>query len=150
MGYYMRFVVTAEQPPDLAALETGLQSADAGYWLEVHEGANAPSADLRLGDQLCGEIEINRPGDGLFEEELEELVEFLDDAGEGDVDRVRQALDAARAIIAVRVLHQGRESDDSLEKIDALWQWLFQNSHGLLQADGEGYYDESGQILEVG
>ena len=59
------------------------------------------------------------------------------------------ALTNATSIIAVRVLWQGREPEPTLEKLDALWNWLLSNRTGLMQADDEGYYDSSGLILSV-
>jgi hypothetical protein len=36
-----------------------------------------------------------------------------------------------------------------LKAIDPLWRWLHANRRGLLQADGEGYYDAKGLVLEL-
>ncbi len=60
---------------------------------------------------------------------------------------MQRLLQEAQATVAVRVLSQGRETGATLEKIDPLWDWLFDEYRGLLQADGEGYYDANGQIL---
>ena len=51
--------------------------------------------------------------------------------------------------VAVRVLDQGREPEETLAKLDPLWQWLLANREGLLQAEGEGYYGATGLILQV-
>ena len=149
MGYYMRFVLTEDSHLDLPTIESALQAHDSQYHLQIEEGAKTPSADLYFGNDLYAELEINRPGDGTFDEELEELLEFLEDAGDGARQRVEESLSGAKAIIAVRVLWQDRDTEETLDKIDPLWVWLFETREGLLQADGEGYYDRTGLVLSV-
>lgn len=147
MGYYMRFFDTSEKPLTIPDIEVALQREDAAYRLVAPETAQIPQANLFLGDGLYAEIEINLPDDGLFKEEIEEMLELLEDA-EGQTQRVEDVLRGAKRIISVRVLGQGRETEETLAAIDPLWQWLFSTRAGLLQADGEGYYDSEGLILE--
>ena len=141
MGYYMRFIVTDQKRLSLDDLESALQSVDPEYAIvdgELHHGAD-----------LYGEIEINVRGEELCDEELGELEEFLEDAEGESKTLVIETLQSAKAIVALRVLWQGREVKPTLVKLDPLWQWLFSNRKGLMQADDEGYYDQSGLILEV-
>ena len=94
------------------------------------------------------EIEINQPGEGLFEDEIKEMLEFLQEADGKKRERVEKVLKSAKRIISVRVLGQGRDSGETLAGIEPLWKWLFLTRDGLLQADGEGYYDENDLVLE--
>ena len=55
----------------------------------------------------------------------------------------------ATAIVCLQVLWQGRDSEATFSKIDLLWQWLFLFRRGVMQADGEGFYDEDGLIVEA-
>ncbi len=55
----------------------------------------------------------------------------------------------SKAMFVIRVLWQGREAEETLDKIVPLWDWLFENYSGLLQADGEGYYDKEQKILKT-
>ena len=142
MGYYMRYILTDDRETTLSQIETGLKQVDPDY--SIGDGET-----LMYGDELYGEIEINVPGDGLFEAEVEELKEEIQDNRGMNKTTVLEALQKARAIVAVRVLWQGRETEQTLEKIDPLWEWLFDNREGLLQADGEGYYNQSRHILKV-
>ena len=98
---------------------------------------------------IYGQIVVNRAGDGIFNEEIEELRELVEEVEGEKKSEVLSVLAQAKAIVIVRVLWQGRESEETLEKIDPLWQWLLANRKGLMQAEGEGYYDASGLILEV-
>lgn len=52
-------------------------------------------------------------------------------------------------MLALEVLWQERSVDATLGRIDPVWARLFANYRGLLQADGEGYYDASDRILKI-
>ena len=148
MGYHMRYIVDEEKEINLDLIETALIRVDPKYNLAAKD-VEKEHAELMLGDDLFGELEINRRGSELMDEELEELLEAIEDAEGDGVERVQRLLRNARFTVALRVLWQGRDSETTLEKIDPLWEWLFSEYQGLLQADGEGYYDADGQILEV-
>ena len=142
MSYYMRFITTdtAETTPSI--LEQALKETDSEYSI-------ADSGELKHGDDVYAVVEVNRPGDSLFAEEIGELREFVEAVrGKRKADVLR-TLDNAKAIVAVQVLFGGRESEATLEKLDPLWEWLMSHRKGLLQADGEGYYDQTGPILKV-
>jgi len=80
---------------------------------------------------------------------LAEMEEELSQAREGPSRAlVAQTLEGATAIVAIQVLWQGRSTDETLKRIQPVWDVLSANREGLLQADGEGFYDGSGLILE--
>jgi hypothetical protein len=145
MGYYLRYFVTDPKPVSILELEAGLRCFDPAYSIS----AEGKFGDLLHGGEVYGQIEINRPGDGLFDEEIAENIEMVEDSSSPNRERVINALRAATATVALQVVWQGRDGDATLAKIDPLWKWLFSNRQGLLQADGEGFYDESKLILEV-
>lgn len=150
MGYYMRFITTDATETTPAILEQALKAADSRYSI-------TESGELKHGGGLYGAVEINRPGDGLFDEEIEELKEFVEDAQMGWLSFLRgkrkadvvKTLDSAKAIVAVQVLFGDRQAQATIRKLDPLFQWLFVNRKGLLQVDDEGYYDQTGRILKV-
>lgn len=149
MGYYMRFFDTSEQTLNLPTIEIALRAIDPAYRIQIIDDSDALQGELHFDDGLYGEIEINQVGDGLFDEEVQEQLESLDGGEQGDSEVVAATLRSARRSVVVRVLSQGRECDDTLERIDPLWRWLFSARQGLLQADGEGYWDSQGLIFEV-
>ena len=148
MGYYMRYIVNEDKGISLNMIETALRRKDPNYSL-ANQAPAQEYAELLLGTEIYGALEINRRGSELMNEELEELLEDIDNAEVGDRQRVQHLLQNAHCTIALQVLWQGRGLEATLEKIDPLWEWLFEQYQGLLQADGEGYYDINGQILEV-
>lgn len=150
MGYYLRYISTDVDPLDLAVLMQGLREIDAG--LEIRRSSDremGQDGELYCGDELYAQIEVSLPGDGLFDEELDELRERSESIEpEQDRERVGEVLGNARAIVAVRVLWGGRASEATLERFDVLWDFLFDNWSGLLQDDGGGYHDRSGRFIE--
>ena len=147
MGYYMRYITTDSQPITLSMLEVGLQAADMSYRIIDTQIEN--TGDLFHGDVVCGQMEINLPGDGIFEDDIAEL-KLLVGTGDSPAEaRVRRTLDEAKAIIAVEAIWQETDSETVLEQIDPLWDWLFDRYDGLLQADNAGFYDRDQLILEM-
>src|SRR5262245_3544957 len=117
MGYYMRFFDTSEKPLTIGDIEGALRGVDPAYRLEVPEGAKIPQADLYLRDGLYAEIEINEPGDGLFKDEIAEMLEFLKDAEGKARKRVEKVLKGARPAGSVRGRGQDREAERTLAGI---------------------------------
>ena len=136
MGYYMRLVgtdtrrVTARGPRDaLVALDPGYVIAvDNSVVMIHHSGAT------------IAQVEINVPGDGLFEDERDELVEFATDAdGEDSAKaRVLDTLRAVRTIVAAQVLFGTGDAEATLRRLDPLWAWLFQNQEGCFRQTARG------------
>ena len=147
MGYYMRFICTDEEPISTVDLQQAFAAAGPGYDVQIDETA---ATILHQGATIA-HVELNTPGDGLFDEERKELIEFAADIDEHNSAKARvlTTLRAARMFVAAQVLFGSGETETILRQLDPLWAWLFQHRQGLLQADGEGYYDVHGRILEV-
>ena len=149
MGYCMRFIAPDNSNLDISSLEKALQAVDNRYRLAADKSGPPLSADIFHGSERYGQLKVDTPGDGLFEKEIKELRKLLEETKKGNVKRVATGLVNAKAIVVVQVLCQDRETGETLERIDPLWEILFQQHDGLLQADGEGYYDTSALILAV-
>ncbi len=147
MSHYMRYIVVDERAVGHAELETALIQTDPIYAVEPDES----TATILYGDAPAAEIEFSVPGDGLFDQELDYLRRDVLATDDGTArERVLATLDTARAIVAAQVLRGAYDEHDAPTRLDPLWQWLFANRKGLLQADGEGYYDGLGLVLRVG
>lgn len=151
MGYYMRFFDTSEELLSIHEIEKGLKEKDSTFRVDVPKSGTETAGVLYRGDDLYAEIEINQPGDGLFDSEIQEMLEFLEDDAPGEGrDRVKCTLTGTKRIISLRVVHQDRDPEETFDGLNNLWKLLFATRKGVLQADGEGYYDEGGLILEEG
>ncbi|MBH23409.1 MAG: hypothetical protein CMH57_02885 [Myxococcales bacterium] len=148
MGYCMRYITTSSPAPTLGELRDALVSIDARYRLDVTSEA-PPSAGVHFDDVALGELAIHVAGDAAFAEEVGELLGGLKGAVGDDPASVRAVLEGASAIIALRVIFGDRDPDETLDTLDPIWGWFMETHEGLIQADDEGYYDDSGLILEV-
>jgi len=142
MSYYMRYITTDSTETTPSILEQALKDKDPHYSI-------AESGEFKHGHDVYGVVGVNRPGDGLFEEEIGELKEFVEDVRGKRRTDVLKTLGEARAIVAVQILFGDRQVEATLQKFVPLWEWLISNRKGLLQADAEGYYDQTGRILKV-
>lgn len=147
MGYRMRFISTDQRVVTTTDLQSAFVAVDPGYVVEI----DATVATIHHTGATIAHIEINVPGDGLFDAERDELIEFATDAtgNRAAKRRVLDALEGARAIVAAQVLFGTGDTETTLNRLDPLWAWLFDHREGLLQADGEGYYDARGLLLQV-
>jgi hypothetical protein len=141
MGYYMRFIYS--DPTELTAemIQRALKAIDEKY-------AVSAEGEMAYGGVAFGVLEINLPGTELFDEELDEFREEIEEEDEQQKAVVLKTLDAAQGILAVQVLSGGADAEQSLDWLEPLWDWLFENRNGLLQADLEGFYDKDGPVLE--
>src|SRR4051794_16027549 len=138
MGYYMRFISTDEEGVTLSQLDSALKQSSLDYSIERDESEDVEGLIFH-GQEEYAQIEINVPGDGLFEEEIEELIDFANDTNGPRKAEVSDVLKRAHTIVAVQVLFQERSTEETLSKLDPLWTWLLENRKGLMQAGGEGY-----------
>jgi hypothetical protein len=67
----MRFVAV-DGEVSLSALEATLKETDAAYQIERDEDADSEGVLTHTGE-VYGQVEINRPGDEIFDGEIEEL-----------------------------------------------------------------------------
>lgn len=137
MGYYIRYFIENDRSTSLDELRAALQKRDCRYDV-------AENGDLTHDGDLLAEIDINVPGDSLFDGAVSEMIKVVEDLEQeyGDKARVLRCLRNATAIVAVRLL-----GDRDLAA--AAWSWVEANRKGLLQFDDSGFCDEEGVILTV-
>jgi len=146
MGYLMRYISTDTHEITLPLIEAALQQIDPAYTISNVEINDL--GDLMYGDVRVAIIEINRPGDDMFEDDLAEFKEVVGEGVSSNETVVHNTLENATALIVIEVFWQGDQVESTLAKVDPLWDWLFAHYEGLSQADNEGFYDRSGLILE--
>jgi len=141
----MRYIVADEQPVRLEDIGRAFVEAGVEYDVDGEE----TEVTITYQGRPIGHVTLNVPGDGLFEEERDELIEFAEEGNEAQKRRVIDTLRVAREIVAVRVLFGNGDTDWTLDRLSPLWTWLQSNRRGLVQADGEGYYDGHDLILRL-
>jgi hypothetical protein len=138
--YYMRFLCEDDHPLDPDEILSGLRNADPLFRLD--------GGILARGDDLLAELEVSWRTEQLFAAEIDELREQAREqsaAGQAVLAR----LESVTAILAVRVLWQERTAEQTLTQLDPMWRWLLSRHRGLIQADGEGFYDGQRLILAI-
>ena len=138
----MRFFVEDGQPLTFDELSSGLRSVDPEFRIE---------ADHRVyrGDELLGQMEINVAGEDVFRDEIDDFVEMIEGTEEEGKEGVAGRLREVTAMLAVQVLMQQRTLAQTLDLLDPLWAWLLVHRRGLVQADGEGFYEDTELILAL-
>ena len=143
MGYYMRYVLTDERSVGPGDISAALASASSPC--VSREDGNA--VVLALEEEAIAVLELNADGDELFEEERDEFLELIEDWPGHGRRKVAKALRDAKAIVAIQILFSERDMEETLELVDPLLEWLVSNRSGLLQVDGEGFYEGRKLIL---
>ena len=133
LGYYMRFFATGEPSPTLKSVGEILTQA--------HPDMEFTDATLHKQGIPYGALEVNVLGEEMFEEEREEFLADLADDDSPAAARVRQALHNCQASVVLQVLGGSLEPETVHSLFDILRETLSRESGGLMQADGEGFYD---------
>jgi hypothetical protein len=116
----------------LDAIKKGLSGEDASFKID--------GGELSRGGQLLAEIEINRPGSDLFDDEIAGTVSKLQYSG-GHAQHVIQRVQATQAVLAVQML-----DPNAMELLAPFWTVLSRLANGLWEIEGQGFYDQ-GQLI---
>lgn len=153
MGYYMRFFDATRKPLTLRNIRTALRRYDRQYELAIPTVTNPRHGILWYAGVVYAEVDLSEPGDGVFDDEIVEmLAEVAAIRGRKTDDAknlVEESLREAKRTVVVCVRFGTKELEETLARIDPLWEWLFDARSGLLQADGEGFYNDDGLIFAV-
>lgn len=149
MAHYQRFLLTDEAPFSLAQLDAGLKRADPAWAVADVSPRPAETGTLSFNGERCGLLELNRAGEEIFKEELQELVDIVRWTPGPQQTVVQQTLNKTKAILALESSWDDREPADSERMLAPLWDWLFAHRKGLKHEDGRGFSDATGVILEI-
>ncbi len=149
MAYYLRAFCTSDDIPPLR--EVLEWAASQGVRLDV------PSADLD--SDTWGQAEVlytadrspivaEANADTLAHEEVDEFIESLEDVDESpEKQKVLEHLRQTKAVIAVQLL--GDIDDDGYTAAGTFLTYFIEQCGGLIQADGEGFYERERLIVEL-
>jgi hypothetical protein len=149
MGYYLRAFCTSDNIPPL---RTVLDWADTqGVRLEARAAdlatPNWEQAELLYKPDKSPIIAEANAGD-LLREEVDEFVEFLEDVDESpEKKKVLEHLEQSKAVVAAQLI--GNIDDDGYTAVGTFLTYFVDHCGGLIQADGEGFYEGDKLIVEV-
>lgn len=128
----------ADAPLPLDQIKAGLRAEDPTFKID--------GGELTRGDQLLGEIEINRPGSDLFDDEIAGTVQRLERAqGHQVIPRVR----ATQSVLALQVMDGDRGAESTMQLLGPLWSVLQRLANGLWLVDGQGFYDNGTLVVQM-
>jgi hypothetical protein len=142
---FLRFILDDGPPPSFDEMQAGLQASEpeAGF-ISIDDDPFA--AHLAYGEVLLAVVERNVPGDGIFEDELDDLREEVLKQDDQRREIVLQALQRATGMVAFQPLPGDLEFDKPMAWVI---DWLFAHRSGLLQIDLEGFFDAKGRIISL-
>jgi hypothetical protein len=145
MSFRVRYYITDEDDLSLVDLQIGLQEFDPAYSVPHEDDAG----EVHYAGEPYAEVEINRRGEELFDEEMEETIDSVALTGGPRAQHILDTLRAAQQVVVLKILYQGRDPEQTLTRIDPVPVWLMMNREGLLQVDGEGFYEGEELIFEM-
>jgi hypothetical protein len=149
MGYYLRAFCTSPDIPPLRPVFEWAESQGVRF--------ASPSADLDASGWQQAEVVYKSDrqpfvaetdADQLLREEIEEYLEFLDDVDESsDKQKVVDHLGQTKAVVAAQLL--GDVDDDGYTAAGTFLTYFVKHCGGMIQADGEGFYEGDRLIVEL-
>lgn len=151
MSYRMHFFFTDHGDFYWNDLSESLKATDPQYDVV----GDSPNVELRYGSGLYGRMELISPID---REWISELCDEIDRTyahfregrieDEFDSQQIRLILNDAESALEINVVWQDRQAEDTLRRIDPIWEWLFNRRSGAIY-DGSGWYSKEGRIAPI-
>jgi hypothetical protein len=172
LGYYVRAFCTQPDLPPLAEIQAWLRERGSNavlyepdHAVEAAQAGSPPPPILDLSAAEWDQLGITyAPGkspilaecsqddgtdDSLVREEVDEFLEFLEDAPRGDAKaQVVRHLKATRLIIACQLATSDID-DRGYAANDQFLEFFVQRCGAMIQADGEGFYQGSTLLLPL-
>jgi hypothetical protein len=143
MGDFIRFLASNPCSIDFKLIVELLNNNGAAF--SILADVSDPNIGELLHDtDILAEIEINADGDEIFEEDISDLMEILDETAFPQKEAIMERLNSAQIMVAIQLTEAGHEAYDL---IDPLWDALLGRCAGILQVDDEGFYDQNGELL---
>lgn len=146
MGYYIRVLSKRSERMPFSDLRAQLAKAVAGVELELEDGDETEWAQVLVkhdGADVCElTFDLDDGDDSLVREEAAEFVDEIQEAKPPSaVQWLSKYLEQVKSIYAFRIL--GGENID-WDVVGAAKEAVFSWAGGIIQADGEGFSNESG------
>ena len=151
MAYYLRVFCASRESATISDI---VESAAADGVSLRPEGGGASTDPLSAvalvyaADRPPLVLELERDAEAV-EEEADELVEAVADVGpSAAAERVLARLRATKMIAAIQIPSSVAD-DATYDAAGSLVRYFAENRNGLIQADGEGFYEGTELILPV-
>jgi len=154
MGYYVRAFCTSRTVPTLTEVENALRRTLPAVRFDTDDAKD--SADWRNAEfyysearkPIVVEINVNDGPESLVVAERQEFIEEIRDLDDsGAKARVIDHLRRANYIVLCQLL--GDIDESGFEANGQLLDFFVENHGGLIQADGEGFYEGTDLVVEL-
>jgi hypothetical protein len=145
--YTLRFLGTDPRPLAFSALAAAVQRADPRFRLVANPKAITREAQLLFGKRPLASLSLG-PRE-RFDAQLADLGERVREQAGRAGEAVLQRLGDVKWVLLVELLGGGIDAEATLDRLDPLVSWVMAEREGMLQVDGEGFYDASGPLLAV-
>jgi len=154
MGYYVRAFCRSESFPTLAMVQEALSRTlplarfETDDPIETNQWRNAELIYDESKGPIVVEVNFDDGPDSLVLTEREEFIEELSELDESDAKaRVIEHLRSVKYIVCCQLLSDINEG--GLEANGQLLDYFVENHGGLIQADGEGFYEGTDLAVEL-
>ena len=154
MGYYLRVFCNSDTVPSVASLQGALHAAAPALRLHTDDPTDSShweNAELRYKDgkePILIEVNRNDGADSLAAEEIGEFAAEVRALPQSSATaRVLEHLRASHYTVCCRLLTD--IDDDGFVANDQLMDYFILNHDGMVQADGEGFYDGAELLVEL-
>ncbi|MCI0571352.1 MAG: hypothetical protein L0Y66_11410 [Myxococcaceae bacterium] len=147
MSLTLRYLGTDPRVPSFSALAVALQRADARFKLVANPAAVSSEARVVYGRKAVAALSLGQRE--RFTAQLTDLEERVREQAGRAGEAVLQRLGDVRWVLLVELLGGGIDAEATLARLDPLVSWVMAEREGMLQVDGEGFYDASGPLLAL-
>lgn len=144
MGDYIRFI-SADCALKLRDIEALFKAIDDSISFVIDVAA-PNHCEVFFGSEALAALDINTADEDIFEEDIDAMIEEVAATSEPRKGAVLARLRSAQWMLAMELFAEGHTAYD---RIDQIWDMLFERCGGLLQIDDEGYYDADGEVLSL-
>jgi hypothetical protein len=156
MAYWMRVFCTSGSPQPLEDVLAWVAGRGSKLWIDDRltdvDPASASWDQVAIGYRQGKNsflAEVNHTSDPDASEEVEEFVEFLEDVPDTPQRRsVLSHLKRTTFIVANQIPTSDFE-DDGYDAVGEFMRFFVEHNGGMIQADGEGFYEGQDLILEL-
>jgi hypothetical protein len=157
VGYHLRVFCKSEDLPPLGRVLDW--AAAQGVWLELEDepdrgdldSARWRGAEIRYKHgKRPFVVDVSRAAQNRLRlsEEIQEFIEFLNDVNESaEKAKVLAQLRETRAVVSAQLLSD--IDDDGYHAVGIFLSFFVAHCDGMIQADGEGFYEGDRTIVEL-
>jgi hypothetical protein len=154
MGYYVRAFCTSRTVPTLTEVENALRRTLPAVRFDTDDARD--SADWRNAElyyseargPIVLEVNVNHGPDSLVLAERQEFIEEVSNLDDSEAKaRVVDHLRSVNYVVLCQLL--GDIDESGFEANGELLDFFVENYGGLIQADGEGFYEGTDLVVEL-